>query len=77
MRNRERQQWTEYVRRMEERRDKKPRKSRAKKRRAASQAELDAALDDLIRAAQEKLVAPQVTGGVVALCPLLRRPGKD
>ena len=32
MRNRERQLWTEFVRRMEERKDKKPRKPRAKKK---------------------------------------------
>jgi len=31
MRNRERQLWTEYVRQLEERKDKKPRTSRAKK----------------------------------------------
>ena len=36
MRNRERQQWTEYVCRLEERKDKKPRKRRAKKKPAAS-----------------------------------------
>jgi hypothetical protein len=51
MRNRERQQWTEYVRKMEERKDKKPRRPRAKKKPEASQAERDAALDDLIGAA--------------------------
>jgi len=54
MRNRERQQWTEYVRRLEERKDKKPRKPRAKKKPEASQAELDAALDDLTGAAPER-----------------------
>ena len=54
MRNRERQQWTEYVRQMEERKDKKPRKPRAKKKPEASQAERDAALDDLTGAAQER-----------------------
>ena len=48
MRNRERQLWTEYVRQLEERKDKKPRKPRAKKKPEASQAERDAALDDLI-----------------------------
>jgi len=36
MRNRQRQQWTEYVCRLEERKDKKPRKRRAKKKPAAS-----------------------------------------
>jgi hypothetical protein len=47
MRDRERQLWTEYVRRLEERKDKKPSKPRAKKRPRPSQAECDAALDDL------------------------------
>ena len=51
MRNRERQLWTEYVRKLEERKDKKPGKSRAKKKPKVSQAELDAALDDLTGAA--------------------------
>jgi hypothetical protein len=54
MRNRERQQWTEYVRRMKECKDKKSRKPRAKKKPEASQAELDAALDDLTREAKER-----------------------
>ena len=54
MRDRERQQWTEYVRRMEERKDKKPRRPRVKKGPEASQAERDAALDDLTGAAQER-----------------------
>jgi len=54
MRNRERQQWTEYVRQLEERKDKKPRKPRAKKRPRPSQAELDAVPDDLTGAAPEK-----------------------
>ena len=48
MRNRERQLWTEFVRKREERKDKKPRKSRVEKKPEASQAERDAALDDLI-----------------------------
>jgi hypothetical protein len=47
MRNRERQQWTEYVRQLEERKNKKPRQPRAKKKPEASQAEGDAVLDDL------------------------------
>jgi hypothetical protein len=47
MRNRERQPWTEYVRQLEERKDDKPGKSRAKKKPEPSQAERDAALDDL------------------------------
>jgi hypothetical protein len=51
MRNRERQLWTEYVRQLEERKDKKRGKSRAKKKAKVSQAELDAALDDLTGAA--------------------------
>jgi len=42
MRNRERQQWTEFVRMRE-----KPKKSRTKKKPEPSQAELDAVLDDL------------------------------
>jgi hypothetical protein len=50
MRNRERQQWTEYVRQLEERKDKKQERPRAKKK-LASQAERDAALDDLTGAA--------------------------
>ena len=57
MLNRERQQWTEYVRRMEEHEDKKPRKPRAKKKPEASQAELDAALDDLTGAVQREFPA--------------------
>ena len=51
MRNRERQQWTEYVRQLEERKRDKPRKPRAKKKPEVSQAERDAALDDLTSAA--------------------------
>ena len=51
MRNRERQLWTEYVRQLEERKDKKRGKSRAKKKAKVSQAELDAALDNLTGAA--------------------------
>jgi hypothetical protein len=47
MRNRERQLWTEYVRQLEERKDDRPRKSRAKKRPRPSHAECDAVLDDL------------------------------
>jgi len=50
MRDRERQAWTEYVRRREERKDKTPRKPRAGKRPRPSQAELDAVLDDLTSA---------------------------
>ena len=51
--NRERQLWTEYVRQMEERKDKKPRKPHSKKK-PKSQAELDAVLDDLTGAAPER-----------------------
>jgi hypothetical protein len=49
MRNRERQQWT--VRQLEERKRDKPRRPRAKKKPEVSQAERDAALDDLTSAA--------------------------
>jgi hypothetical protein len=49
MRDRERQQWTEYVRRMEEKEDKKTRKLRAKKPPKVSPAEFEQALDDLVR----------------------------
>ena len=62
MRNRERQQWTEYVRRMEERKDKKPGRPRAKKKPEASQAELDAALDDLTGTAIGVKVPPSPSG---------------
>jgi hypothetical protein len=51
MRDRERQAWTEYVRQLEERKDKKPSKPRVKKKPQPLQAELDAALDDLTSAA--------------------------
>ena len=54
MRNRECQLWTDYVRKREERKDKKPRRPRAKKKPEASQAERDAALDDLTGAAPER-----------------------
>ena len=47
MRNRERQQWTDYVRQLEERKDKKPGTARTKKKPRPSQAECDAVLDDL------------------------------
>jgi hypothetical protein len=45
---RERQQWTEYVRQMEERKGKKSRKPRARTKREVPQAELEAGLDDLV-----------------------------
>jgi hypothetical protein len=51
MRNRERQLWTEHVRQLEERKDKKPKRPRAEKKPKASKAELDTALDDLTGAA--------------------------
>ena len=51
MRNRERQQWTEYVRRREERKDKKPGRPRTRKKPEPSQAERGIALDDLTGAA--------------------------
>jgi hypothetical protein len=54
MRNRERQLWTEFVRKREERKDKKPRKSRVEKKPKVSQAELEAVLDDLTREAPER-----------------------
>jgi hypothetical protein len=56
MRKRERQQWTEYVRRMEARKGEKPtRKRRAKKQRPQpAPAELEATLDDLIREADSR-----------------------
>lgn len=44
MRNRERQQWTEFV---QARKDEKPGKPRAKKQPQPSRAERDAMLDDL------------------------------
>ncbi len=57
MRDRERQQWTEYVRQMEERRGKPARKPRAKKPRGPSPAELETELDDLMREAVERSAA--------------------
>jgi len=54
MRNRERQLWTEFVREREERKDKKPRRPGVKKKPEASQAELDAVLDDLTEAAHRR-----------------------
>jgi hypothetical protein len=54
MRDRERQQWTEYVRRMEAKKGKKPRAPRAKKPSGPSPAELEAALDDLTREAESR-----------------------
>ena len=48
MSGRERQLWTEFVRKREERKDDKPaRKRRAKKRPEPAPAELEVALDDL------------------------------
>jgi len=48
MRNRERQQWTEFVRKREERKDDKPaRRRRRSKQPQPTPAELEAALDDL------------------------------
>jgi hypothetical protein len=47
MRNRERQLWTELVRKREERKNKKPVRKRRPKKPEPSQAERDAALDDL------------------------------
>jgi len=49
MRDRERQLWTEFVRKREEHKDEEPaRKRRSKKPPRFSLAELEAALDDLI-----------------------------
>jgi hypothetical protein len=53
MRDRARQQWTEYVRRMEEKEDKRTRKLRAKKPPKVSPAEFEQALDDLVRGEQQ------------------------
>jgi hypothetical protein len=47
MRDRERQQWTEYVRQLEARKSAKPARKRRAKKPEPSQAELEAALDDL------------------------------
>jgi hypothetical protein len=47
MSSRERQLWTEFVRKREERKDDKPRRPRTRKKPELSQAERDAALDDL------------------------------
>jgi hypothetical protein len=51
MSSRERQLWTEFVRKRERRKDDKPRRPRTEKKPKVSQAEFDAALDDLTRAA--------------------------
>ena len=56
MRDRERQQWTEYVRRMEAKKGKKPRAPRAKKQSGPSPAELEAALDDPTREAESRRI---------------------
>jgi hypothetical protein len=50
--DRERQQWTEYVRQMEAKTGKKPRARRTKKRPAPAPAEMGAELDDLVREAE-------------------------
>jgi sugar-specific transcriptional regulator TrmB len=55
MRDRERQQWTEYVRRLEEKKGKKPRKPHAKKPPEVSPAELEQTLNELIGEAKERL----------------------
>ena len=55
MRDRERQLWTEFVRQREERNDEKQtRKRRAKKGPEPTPAELEAALDDLVREANSR-----------------------
>ena len=48
MRDRERQQWTEFVRQREERKTDKPAKKRRSRKPEPSLAELEAALDDLV-----------------------------
>jgi len=53
MQNRERQLWTAFVRQLEERKSEKPKRLR-KKKPQASQAERDAALDDLTGVAPER-----------------------
>ena len=54
MSSRERQLWTEFVRKREGRKDEKPaRKRRAKKRPEPTPAELDAVLDDLVGSVKE------------------------
>jgi hypothetical protein len=47
MRDRERQAWTEFVRKREERKHEKPARKRRPKKPQPSQAECDAVLDDL------------------------------
>ena len=55
MRDRERQLWTELVRKREERKDDKPaRKRRPRKQPLFSPAELEAALDDLTAEAESR-----------------------
>ena len=67
MSGRERQQWTEYVRQREGRKDEKPvRKWRSKKQPLFSPADLETSLDDLIteatrRAQPAPLAAPRLS----------------
>ena len=49
MRDRERQQWTEFVRQREERKADKPAKKRRPKKPEPTPEELEAALDDLLK----------------------------
>ena len=61
MSGRERQLWTEFVRKREERKDDKPaRKRRAKKRPEPTPAELEAALDDLVTEAEQRIRASSI-----------------
>jgi len=53
MRDRERQLWTEFVRKREERKDEKPARKRRAKKPQPTPAELEAALDDLVGSVKE------------------------
>jgi hypothetical protein len=54
---RERQLWTQFVRRREQRKNGKRAKKRRTRKAELSPAELEAGLDDLVREAQERLGA--------------------
>ena len=68
MKARERQQWTEYVRRMEAK-GKKPRKPRAKKPSPVAPAELEAGLDDLAREMELRRSATKTCAEAAAATP--------
>jgi hypothetical protein len=53
MSSRERQLWTEFVRKREQRKDEKPARKRRSKRPEPTPAELEAALDDLVGSVKE------------------------